>query len=337
MKKILIFGSGSIGNHMAYASRRLKYDVHITDTNPLALKRMKSKIYPRRYKKWDKNIKILNYKDVFNSSSKFDLVIIGTPPKTHISLYRKCLKGIKYKKLLIEKPLTNYTNNQFFNFAKTVNKNNIFCGYNHSVSKSFLFFYKELIKIKNLNQINVDWRENWDGILNAHFWLKNEFGSYLGNLNDGGGALQEHSHGLHLLILILKTKNINLKNIKFQTNKIYNKNLYDLYFSLTGIKKGIFFNYQTDLVSKPSTKKIEVSDGSNCLKLIFNYDLNKDVVIKYKNNNQMYKKYFKKTRSSEFENEIKYLIQYKSKKETNLSVKHAIDVMHVIRKSLNEK
>ncbi len=337
MKKILIFGSGSIGNHMAYAGRKLKYDVYITDINQSALKRMKNKIYPSRYKKWDKNIKIINYKYVFKSPLKFDLVIIGTPPKTHISLYYMCLKRIKYKKLLIEKPLTNYSNNQFLNFTKTVNKNNVFCGYNHSVSKSFLFFYKELIKLKKLNQINVDWRENWDGILNAHFWLKNEFSSYLGSLNDGGGALQEHSHGLHLLILILKTKKINLKNIKFQTNKIYKKNLYDLYFSITGIKKGIFFNYQTDLVSKPSVKKIEVSNGSNLLKIIFNYDLNKDVVLKYKNNSLMYKKYFKKNRSSEFENEIKHLIQYSNKKETNLSVSHAIDVMHVIRKSLNGK
>ena len=44
MKKILIFGSGSIGNHMSYASRRLKYDVFITDISNDALIRMKKKL-----------------------------------------------------------------------------------------------------------------------------------------------------------------------------------------------------------------------------------------------------------------------------------------------------
>ena len=65
MSKILIFGAGSIGNHMAYASRQLKHDVSITDINPLALKRMKNIIYPKRYKRWDKLIKLLDYSKVF--------------------------------------------------------------------------------------------------------------------------------------------------------------------------------------------------------------------------------------------------------------------------------
>lgn len=58
--------------------------------------------------------------------------------------------------------------------------------------------------------------------------MKNEFGSYLGNVKSGGGALQEHSHGLHLLTLILKKNNIdlkkiNLKKIDFIKNKVEKK------------------------------------------------------------------------------------------------------------------
>ena len=66
MKKVLIFGSGSIGNHMAFACRKIGMDVFITDISSKALNRMKNKIYPMRYKKWDKKIKIINYKEVFN-------------------------------------------------------------------------------------------------------------------------------------------------------------------------------------------------------------------------------------------------------------------------------
>ena len=44
MKKILIFGAGSIGNHMAFACRKLGYDVYVTDKEKIALDRMKKNI-----------------------------------------------------------------------------------------------------------------------------------------------------------------------------------------------------------------------------------------------------------------------------------------------------
>ena len=47
MKKILIFGSGSIGNHMAHACRKIGYDVYITDIDNKALIRMKEKFIPQ--------------------------------------------------------------------------------------------------------------------------------------------------------------------------------------------------------------------------------------------------------------------------------------------------
>ena len=41
MKNILIFGAGSIGNHMAYACSKKNYKVYITDISNNALVRMK--------------------------------------------------------------------------------------------------------------------------------------------------------------------------------------------------------------------------------------------------------------------------------------------------------
>ena len=54
----------------------------------------------------------------------------------------------------------------------------------------------------------------------AHPWLKDEFDSYLGSTKRGGGCLQEHSHGLHLLKVLLDTKKINLEKINFNKNLI---------------------------------------------------------------------------------------------------------------------
>ena len=66
--------------------------------------------------------------------------------------------------------------------------------------------------------LEVNWKEGWYGILNAHFWMNNEFDSYLGNVREGGGALHEHSHGLHLLIILLKKMRINLNSLSFKKN-----------------------------------------------------------------------------------------------------------------------
>jgi nucleoside-diphosphate-sugar epimerase len=61
-KKILIFGAGSIGNHFANASLKKNYEIYVTDIDNSALKRMKEKIFPSRYKKWDDKINLIDYK-----------------------------------------------------------------------------------------------------------------------------------------------------------------------------------------------------------------------------------------------------------------------------------
>ena len=67
-KKILIFGSGSIGTHHANAAVSLNYNVFITDKEENQLINMSENIYPSRYKKWNEQIKCLPYKSVFNLS-----------------------------------------------------------------------------------------------------------------------------------------------------------------------------------------------------------------------------------------------------------------------------
>ena len=86
MKKVLIFGSGSIGNHMAFACRKIGLEVYITDASKKALKRMKDKIYPSRYGFWDNKIKQINLNDCDKLKEKFDLIIIGTPISSVIAI-----------------------------------------------------------------------------------------------------------------------------------------------------------------------------------------------------------------------------------------------------------
>lgn len=336
MKNILIFGAGSIGNHMSYACSKLGYKVYITDKNPLALKRMKNKIYPKRYGKWNKKINQIKFSNLHILNINFDLIIIGTPPKTHLDLLKKCQKKFKYKKILIEKPLSSYLEN----FQSLRNERNLFCGYNHSVSPSFQQFLSLIKKEKKHKRtiISIKWQESFKGILGAHFWLKNEHDSYLGDIKKGGGALHEHSHGLHLAIYLFKQ--LKIKKYKITSDiffkKKFKKPIYDV-LSIIRIKsKNIDLILETDLLEDNPIKKVTYFDSEK--KIIWHNSFSKNTdCINYhtKNYNKIYN--FKKNRSSEFEQEIKHIFALKNQKQYNnspLNIKYSIEVMTIISKTL---
>lgn len=340
MQKVLIFGAGSIGNHMANACIEQGLDVFITDINKKALHMMKKEIFPKRYGKWNNSIKQIDFKEVFKIKLVFDLIIIGSPPATHYNLFYNCLKKIRFKRVLIEKPISHYKEKNIVKFKKLLKNKIAFCGYNHSISKSFINFLNKVKKYKP-DQIHINWCESWKGILGAHFWLKDEYQSYLGDGNKGGGALQEHSHGLHLLVLLLKLNKLNALKASFKKmiiiNKKFNKSYDSLVFIGCKIKK-LIFTYKTDLLTYPAEKKIIFISGKYRFEWICNYKNNEDLVCKFIGNNLVGSTTFKKTRSSEFENEIKHIMKINSKKiakNSNLSPINAFNVLKIIKRVLN--
>jgi predicted dehydrogenase len=338
VKSVLIFGSGSIGNHMAFACRKNKMQVYVTDISKKALNRMREEIYPRRYGSWDNKINLTDYSDLKKIKKNFDLIIIGTPPKTHIKIYNYCREKLSYKKILIEKPISNFLDKNLKTFKKNIKKDLVFSGYNHSISPSFKYFFKNIFKNKQIKKIEVSWCEAWDGILNAHFWLKNQSESYLGDYKKGGGALQEHSHGLHLLFLILNKLNINLNKVKLANNFIFSKSgqkKYDLFANFLGFHNNTYFSYKTDLITFPAEKKITVLCSNKKYEWICNYLKNHDLVRITSNNKAINLKKFKKTRSSEFENEIKHIMKTNSilqRNKSNLNPTYAVDTINLIKK-----
>ena len=340
MKKIFIFGSGSIGNHLTNAGLRSGYEVYITDKSEMALKRMKNELFKKRYGYWSNKIKIIKNNELKKIyRTKFDLVIIGTPPKSHIKLYEFCKKNMTYKKILIEKPLCVYNEN--FKNIISLNKY-IFCGYNHSVSDSFRYF----IKLLNDNKKNyffstIKWKEGWTGILNAHYWLKDEFSSYLGNIEEGGGAIHEHSHPIHLAVLILKT--LSKENIKVETSNLvykYNKKVrYDSFANILLKSKKFKIDLEIDLLEPGSKKEVTVYFKNFIMRWIHNYTKSSDAVIIY--SKFKYKiKLFKKNRETEFISELKDIAKTDNKnkyKNSKLNVSNALEVMNIIKKVIKNE
>ena len=86
---VIIYGAGSIGNHLAHGCRNKGWNVLICDVDAEALERTKNDIYPARYGKWDEQIRLTTSEKLPDEA--FDLAIIGTPPDSHLEIARSVL------------------------------------------------------------------------------------------------------------------------------------------------------------------------------------------------------------------------------------------------------
>ena len=333
---IKIIGSGSAGNHMAFALEKLVDKIVLTDISKKALKRSKNSIYIPRYKRWSKKISLnLEGKD---KNILYDAIVIASPPDTHLNLIRKNIN--KSKIFLIEKPICEPNKKTINQFEKIINthKNKIFlCGYNHRLFPSTIMFKKILKQQKNnFDFIEIKFKENTEGFLKAHNWYKSLSDSYLSKTKRGGGALSEHSHGINLCQYIFND-NFNFKliskNIIFCKNKSEN---YDESSNLIFLNENKIVSIFQNFTTKPTEKEITVNGNNFFAKLIFNYKNSDDRIIYYNKANKNRKIYnFKKKRSDDFIYEAKYLINIANRKKIKrsfniLSAKEALKTMKLI-------
>ena len=199
MKRVKVFGAGSIGNHLANASRRKGWSADICDTDPAALERTREMIYPGRYGKWDSSIGL--YTNDKAPVGDYDLIVIGTPPDSHMQLARQAVKE-KPKAILVEKPVCtpDLAGAQALYEEAAAADVKLFVGYDHAVSKSAMLMSRLLSEqvVGSLDTLDVEFREFWGGIFAAHPWLDGPADTYLGFWKRGGGSCGEHSHALNL-------------------------------------------------------------------------------------------------------------------------------------------
>jgi len=197
--KVKIFGAGSIGNHLANASRALGWSADIVDVDPAALERTKNSIYPSRYGKWDASIGLHSP----DSAPKggYDLICIGTPPDVHIPIAAAAIDE-KPRAILVEKPLCGPGLEGADALARKARAAGVaaFVGYDHVVGRAARIAGDLAAdgRIGAIATLDVEFREFWGGIFAAHPWLAGPWESYLGYWKRGGGASGEHSHAANL-------------------------------------------------------------------------------------------------------------------------------------------
>ncbi len=197
MYKVKILGAGSIGNHLAHASRRLGWQVALCDVDAAALERTRKDIYPARYGQWDDAIELYQVKDA--PKSGYDLIVIGTPPDAHLALAIDALEE-NPRAILVEKPLCPPDLARAEDFRQLAAERGVtaFVGYDHVVGQATTVAVDAACQLGEIETLDVEFREYWGGIFAAHPWLAGPQDSYLGFWERGGGASGEHSHAINL-------------------------------------------------------------------------------------------------------------------------------------------
>ena len=330
--RVKIFGAGSIGNHLANASRVLGWDVIICDVDPLALERTRNMIYPGRYGQWDEKISLHLVEEA--PKSGFDLIIIGTPPPTHMDLGILALNE-NPKAILIEKPFCTpdlRLAHEFYTRASE-KKVDVFVGYDHVLSKGSCALV-EKVKASNLKvtTLDVEFRESWSGIFAAHPWLDGPADTYLGYMAQGGGALSEHSHALNLWQHFSRQFGLGRVNKVQAAAKIHKDSTlhYDeASYLILQTDKGFVGRCVQDVITEPAEKIVKIghSNGRLSLKLSPNLEKLEDLTP-----NSCSTSNFDKIRPDDFIIELKHLQTTLGQEEHDspISAKYGLETNLVI-------
>jgi predicted dehydrogenase len=337
MYKVKVYGAGSIGNHLSYACRNKGWEVTICDIDNEALDRTKDDIYPSRYGKWDESIILMNAND--EDGKSYDLIIIGTPPDTHISIALNVLKRNAPKVILVEKPMLSPNlkgAQELYDLAKEKGTF-ISVGYNHVITNNTLEAQRLLEKgvIGKALTISSMTREYWGGIFSAHPWLEGPSDTYLGYWKQGGGACGEHSHAINIwqhFAHILDFGRIIKVSAKMNIVKDGEAEYDDMCFINVETENGYIGNIIQDVITSPTQKNLRVQGDKGFLEWHVGYKDGNDAII-YGNENDRNEIIIKKTRPDDFKGEIDHLgdiLNGKNIDNSPLSIERGLDTMMVI-------
>ena len=311
MANVLIYGAGSIGNHLAFACRQENWRVDMYDIDQEALVRTQKEIYPSRYGEWDAKITLLNQVD---QSQAYDLVIIGTPPDSHMKIALDAVSGAVPKVLLIEKPLCppdleGVTELQA-SIAKTPCRTLV--AYNHNFTNNTLEAI-DIIKgglIGDPQSIHVRWLEHWGGIFKAHPWLEGPSDSYLGFSSRGGGACAEHSHAISLFQLFASELNVgrvSSVSALIDYAKDHGVN-YDRTTQLSlRTTSGLIGTVIQDVVTDPAQKTMRIQGAAGFLEWYANFNPGNDAIVFGSTGEEPTIRLFPKSRPDDFQNQITHI------------------------------
>ncbi|MFU8814331.1 MAG: Gfo/Idh/MocA family protein [Pseudomonadales bacterium] len=340
MVRVKILGAGSIGNHLAHACRGQGWHVTLCDPDAAALQRTRVDIYPSRYGQWDQDIELTAPTAV--AGQPFDLVIIGTPPDTHVALALAELETPP-RVLMVEKPLSTPDLCGVDQLAQRARDagTRILVGYNHRLTRHTQLAAEWLAAadLGAVTTLRVLFREHWGGIFGAHPWLAGPADSYLGFTTRGGGALGEHSHGINLWqhFAALSGQGRIIEVAAMIDEVAAGGAHYDRIAQLSvRSESGLVGSIVQDVVTRPAQKWLRLEAERGNLEWQANVDPDHDLVRLMQHGGEAREERVAKTRPDDFRGEIEHVAQLLEAPGSSsvLDLEAGIDTMRVIAAAL---
>jgi predicted dehydrogenase len=338
MCKVKILGAGSIGNHLAHGCSLKGWNVTICDLDPAALERTRNDIYPSRYGAWDDNIRLTAPEMV--EAEDFDLVIVGTPPDTHMAIATKVLETRPPRALLIEKPVCTPGLENARELVALQEKTGCFVavGYNHTLTPHSQRA-AELLAGGLVGQpltISAGFREFWGGIFKAHPWLSGPHDSYLGFATRGGGAGGEHSHATNLWQHFANLTGMGkIIEVSAMLDMVDDGSVnYDRLFQVNvKTEAGLVGSIIQDVVTEPPEKMLRIQGTTGFIEWQVNADSTHDAIRYAGEDHKVVKELFAKTRPDDFLGEIEHLgeiLAGGSTEKSPIGLAEGLDTMLVV-------
>ncbi len=312
MTAVKIIGAGSIGNHLAHGARQLGWSVTMTDVDAGALERTRSDIYPGRYGHWDDAIRLASPEQTLGEA--FDVVVIGTPPDSHIPLAVDAIEAASPAVVLIEKPLCppELGPCKTLQEAAVAAGARVLVGYNHRLTRHTQVASEWLAEhcIGEITTIRAMTREHWGGIFAAHPWLAGPADSYLGFTARGGGALLEHSHAVNIWQYFAAIAGAGrICEVSCMLDEVEREGAaYDRIAQLavrTG--HGLVGTIVQDVVTRPARKWARVEGTEGYLEWQVSVDPDHDLVRCVRHDGDKREEWVNKTRPDDFRGELEHV------------------------------
>ncbi len=334
--KIKVHGAGSIGNHLSHAARRLGWSVDLIDINPAALKRARDEIYPTRYGGWDDAIGL--YTSDAAPKGGYDMILVGTPPDSHMPLALAALEEGPAV-LLIEKPVcTPDLHGADDLIAKAKAKGcRLFVGYDHVVGAAAERFCALVDEGRagEVQTLDVEFREHWGGIFAAHPWLAGPSDSYLGFWRRGGGAAGEHSHAFNLwqhFAHRLGHGRVSRVTANLDYVEVNGADYDRLCLANLETEVGLIGRVVQDVVTRPVRKWARLQGSDGFIEWVCGYEPGKDAVIYPGSDGKIMVETFAKTRPDDFIRELVHIATAMNGPlgQSPLAIERGLDTMMVV-------
>jgi predicted dehydrogenase len=311
MRRIKIYGAGSIGNHLAHASRRMGWGVVVCDVSAEALERMRRQIYPSRYGQWDDTIGL--YLNADAPTGDFDIVFVGTPPEYHLPLALQALEE-RPAAIIVEKPVCppSLVSAQELYERSREGPTRVYVGYDHVVGRA-TEHAEALVRsgeFGEIQTIDVEFREHWGGIFAAHPWLDGPPDSYLGFWERGGGASGEHSHAINLwqhFAHAIGAGRVVEVDARLRYVEAGGARYDDLCLLHLRAERGLIGRVVQDVVTTPHRKRAKLQGTHGAVEWVCNYNTDGDAIIVHRPGKPEEVLPFPKKRPDDFIRELEHI------------------------------